>query len=117
MGPWGWFDPDAGSGPCTWPLAFRKRSGCDIPTIWTPTLEGWPAATIEVATRSNRTQRQGATNYQFNFHKVSQYQGVTVSRGGVSAMDHLEEVVPVSDAGLLLAPEPQAPVAASRRGA
>jgi hypothetical protein len=38
---------------------------------WTPTLEGWPAATIEAATRTSRTLRQGTTDYRFNFHKVS----------------------------------------------
>jgi hypothetical protein len=38
---------------------------------WTPTLEGWPAATIEAATRRSRTLRQGTTDYRFNFHKES----------------------------------------------
>ena len=38
---------------------------------WTPILEGWPAATIEAATRTSRRLRQGTTDYRFNFHKVS----------------------------------------------
>ena len=39
---------------------------------WRPILEGWPAATIAAATRMSRAQRQGSTDYRFNFHKVSQ---------------------------------------------
>jgi hypothetical protein len=39
---------------------------------WTPTLEGWPKATIEAATRAGSARRQGPSGYQFNFHKVSQ---------------------------------------------
>jgi hypothetical protein len=38
---------------------------------WRPTLEGWPAATIEAATRTSRTPQQRTTDYRFNFHKVS----------------------------------------------
>lgn len=38
---------------------------------WIPTLEGWPAATIEAATRADLTRRQGTSGYRFNFHKVS----------------------------------------------
>ena len=38
---------------------------------WTPILEGWPAATIEAATRGGRALRRGTTDYRFNFHKVS----------------------------------------------
>jgi 5,5'-dehydrodivanillate O-demethylase oxygenase subunit len=38
---------------------------------WTPTLEGWPAATTEAATRRSLAQRRSATGYRFNFHKVS----------------------------------------------
>jgi hypothetical protein len=38
---------------------------------WTPTLEGWPAATIEAATRATQARRQGPSSYRFNFHKVS----------------------------------------------
>lgn len=38
---------------------------------WVPTLEGWPAATIEAATRTGLPWRQRTTSYRFNFHKVS----------------------------------------------
>jgi hypothetical protein len=38
---------------------------------WTPTLEGWPAATIEAATQAGLTRRQGTSAYRFNFRKVS----------------------------------------------
>ena len=38
---------------------------------WTPTREGWPAATIEAATQGVRRRRQGTSSYRFNFHKVS----------------------------------------------
>jgi len=38
---------------------------------WVPTLEGWPAATIEAATRTSLPWRQRTTSYRFNFHKVS----------------------------------------------
>lgn len=38
---------------------------------WVPTLEGWPAATIEAATRTSLPWRQRTTNYRFNFHKMS----------------------------------------------
>ena len=51
------------------PMNVRRDPVGNVP--WIPTLEGWPAATIEAATRSSRTQRQGATSYRFNFHKVS----------------------------------------------
>ena len=45
---------------------------------WTPTLEGWPAATIEAATRTGSARRQGPTSYRFNFHKVSKAGGSTL---------------------------------------
>ena len=38
---------------------------------WVPTLEGWPAATIEAATRTSLPWRQRTTSHRFNFHKVS----------------------------------------------
>jgi hypothetical protein len=38
---------------------------------WTPTLEGWPAATIEAARGGARALRQGTSSYRFNFHKES----------------------------------------------
>jgi len=38
---------------------------------WRPTLEGWPVATIEAATQPGRGRRGTATDYRFNFHKVS----------------------------------------------
>jgi 5,5'-dehydrodivanillate O-demethylase len=38
---------------------------------WVPTLEGWPAATIEAATRTSLPWRQRTTGYRFNFHKMS----------------------------------------------
>ena len=38
---------------------------------WVPTLEGWPAATIEAATRTSLPWRQRTTSYRFNFHKMS----------------------------------------------
>jgi len=38
---------------------------------WVPTLEGWPAATIEAATPTGLPWRQRTTSYRFNFHKVS----------------------------------------------
>jgi hypothetical protein len=38
---------------------------------WTPTLEGWPAATIEAAKLGVRMRWQGTSGYRFNFHKVS----------------------------------------------
>jgi len=38
---------------------------------WTPNSGGWPAATIEAATRLASARRQGPSSYRFNFHKVS----------------------------------------------
>ena len=34
---------------------------------WVPTLEGWPPATIEAATRTSLPWRQRTTSYRFNF--------------------------------------------------
>jgi 5,5'-dehydrodivanillate O-demethylase len=51
------------------PMNVLRDSAENVP--WTPTLEGWPAATIEAATRSSRTLRRGTTDYRFNFHQVS----------------------------------------------
>jgi hypothetical protein len=50
------------------PMIVIRDPAENVP--WTPTLEGWPAATIEAATRRSLTQRHSATGYRFNFHKV-----------------------------------------------
>jgi hypothetical protein len=51
------------------PMNVRRDPAQNVP--WTPTLEGWPAATIEAATRTGLPERQRAISYRFNFHKVS----------------------------------------------
>jgi hypothetical protein len=51
------------------PMNVRRHPEENVP--WTPTLEGWPAATIEAATRTGLPQRRSAISYRFNFHKVS----------------------------------------------
>jgi hypothetical protein len=51
------------------PMNVFRDPAENIP--WTTMLEGWPAATIEAATRPGLTRRQGTTDYRFSFHKVS----------------------------------------------
>ncbi len=51
------------------PMNVIRDPAENIP--WTPTLEGWPAATIEAATKLGRGRRGTATDYRFNFHKLS----------------------------------------------
>jgi 5,5'-dehydrodivanillate O-demethylase len=51
------------------PMNVMRDPAENVP--WVPTLEGWPAATIEAATRTSLPWRQRTTSYRFNFHKVS----------------------------------------------
>ncbi|HSX78274.1 MAG TPA: Rieske 2Fe-2S domain-containing protein, partial [Candidatus Saccharimonadia bacterium] len=51
------------------PMNIMRDPAEHIP--WVPTLEGWPVATIEAATRTSLPWRQRTTSYRFNFHKMS----------------------------------------------
>jgi hypothetical protein len=51
------------------PMNVIRDAAENVP--WTPSLEGWPAATIEAARGGARALRQGTSSYRFNFHKES----------------------------------------------